>query len=259
MISGGSGITPFISIFRELVYTCETLKRKTPKIFLITSFKYSADLTMLDLLLPISEPFSNFSKLELQIEAYVTREKESRAEIQDIRSVWFKPHPTDSNITPSLGQNSWLWLGAVISSSFILFLILMGIVTRFYIYPVDHNTDHIYSYTARASLSMLLICISIAITSTGAFLWNKEDNAMETKHIQNIEGSTPVASPTSAFYNAERELESLPQQSLVQPSNVYYGERPDLKSEFSSLIYLLYYNNFLSLCYGNENWTRMIF
>lgn len=239
MISGGSGITPFISIFRELVYMCETLKCKTPKILLITSFKNSSDLTMLDLLLPISDGPSNFSNLELQIEAYVTREKQQTAEIKNIRSVWFKPNPSHSSITSNLGKNSWLWLGAIISSSFVLFLVLMGIVTRFYIYPIDHNTNHIYSYTARASLSMSLICISIAITSTGAFLWNKKKNAMEATQIQNIEGATPVASPNSAFYNAERELESLPQQSLVQSTNVYYGERPDLKSEFSSLIYLL--------------------
>ncbi|KAK1364325.1 Ferric reduction oxidase 2 [Heracleum sosnowskyi] len=229
MISGGSGISPFISIFRELVYMCETLKCKTPKILLITSFKNSSDLTMLDLLLPISDGPSNFSKLELQIEAYVTREKQQTADIKNIRSIWFKPHSSDSNITSNLGQNNWLWLGAVISSSFVLFLILLGIVTRFYIYPIDHNTGHIYSYTAKASLSMLLICFSIAITSSGAFLWNKKNNAMETTQIQNIEGATPLASPNSAFYNAERELESLPQQSLVQSTNVYYGERPDLK------------------------------
>ncbi|KAL1809414.1 hypothetical protein ACET3Z_026404 [Daucus carota] len=229
MISGGSGITPFISIFRELVYMCETLNCKTPKILLITSFKTSSDLTMLDLLLSVSDGPSNFSKLDLQIEAYVTREKQATTEIKNTRSLWFKPRPSDSKITPALGQNSWLWLAAVISSSFVLFLILMGIVTRFYIYPIDHNTDHIYSYTARGSLSMLLICISIALTSSAAFLWNKGNNAMESTQIQSIEGATPVASPNSAFYNAERELESLPQQSLVESTNVYYGERPDLK------------------------------
>ncbi|KAK1364324.1 Ferric reduction oxidase [Heracleum sosnowskyi] len=76
---------------------------------------------------------------------------------------------------------------------------------------------------------MLLLCISIGITASGAFLWNKNNNAMETKQIQNMEGTTPMASPDSQFYNADRELESLPQQSVVQSTNVYYGERPDLK------------------------------
>ncbi|KAJ7962432.1 Ferric reduction oxidase [Quillaja saponaria] len=31
------------------------------------------------------------------------------------------------------------------------------------------------------------------------------------------------------IYNADKELESLPQQFLVQATNVHYGERPDLR------------------------------
>lgn len=241
MVSGGSGITPFISIFRELIHMRETLKCKTPNILLITSFKNSSDLTMLDLLLPISGAPSEFSKLELQIEAYVTREKQPTIQNQKHQTtIWFKPNPLDSAITPILGHNSWLWLGAIISSSFILFLILMGILTQFYIYPIDHNTNKIYSYSSRAVLNMLLICISIAITSSGAFLWNKRHNGMDTKQIQNVEGTTPVGSPSSWVCNEDRELESLPQQSLVQSTNLHYGERPDLKSEFinPSLAYI---------------------
>nr|GEV82859.1 ferric reduction oxidase 2-like [Tanacetum cinerariifolium] len=56
-----------------------------------------------------------------------------------------------------------------------------------------------------------------------------EKNAMDSKQIQNMEGATPVNSPDSWFYNADRELESVPQQSLFQSTNVHYGERPDLK------------------------------
>lgn len=238
MVSGGSGITPFISIFRELVFLSETLKCKTPQILLISSFKNSSDLTLLDLLLPVSETPLNFSKLQLQIEAYVTREQQSSTtdNNNNIRSIWFKPHPSDTTITPIFGQNSWLWLGTIISSSFILFLILLGTLNGFYIYPIDHNSNKIYSYPAKATMTMLLLCISIAITASGVFLWNKNHNAMETKQIQNMEGTTPMESPDSRFYNADRELESLPQQSLAQSTNVYYGERPDLKSKFKFLM-----------------------
>lgn len=78
---------------------------------------------------------------------------------------------------------------------------------------------------------MLAICISIAATASAAVLWNKRSNAKEAKQIQNIEGSSPTGTPNSEFYNADRELESLPQQSLVQATNVHYGQRPDLKSK----------------------------
>ncbi|XP_060204744.1 ferric reduction oxidase 2-like [Lycium barbarum] len=231
MVSGGSGITPFISIIRELIHTSESLKCNTPEILLISVFKNSTDLTMLDLILPISSTASEFSKLKVQIEAYVTREKELTMENsnKNLRTIWFKPNPSDVPITPILGKNSWLWLGAIISSSFIIFLVSLGVLTRFYIYPIDKNTYKIYSYPKKYVLYMLFMSLSIAITATAAFVWNKRHNAMEAKQIQNMEGATPMASPNSWFYNADRELESLPQQSLVQSTNLYFGERPDLK------------------------------
>ncbi|CAK7338845.1 unnamed protein product [Dovyalis caffra] len=52
---------------------------------------------------------------------------------------------------------------------------------------------------------------------------------MEGKQIQNLEVPTPTASPGSWFRNTERELESLPHQSLVQATKVHFGARPDLK------------------------------
>ncbi|XP_016480821.2 ferric reduction oxidase 2-like [Nicotiana tabacum] len=231
MVSGGSGITPFISIIRELIHTSESQKCKTPEILLICVFKNSQDLTMLDLLLPSSGAPSETSKLGLQIEAYVTREKQLiiTEDKKNLRSIWFKPNPSDHPITPILGQNNWLWLGAIISSSFIIFLISLGALDKYYIYPIDKNTNEIYSYPVKDVLNMLLICISIVITSSAAFLWNKKHTGVEANQIQNMEGATPMASPNSWFYNADREMESLPQQSLLQSTNLHYGERPDLK------------------------------
>nr|GEX59619.1 ferric reduction oxidase 2-like [Tanacetum cinerariifolium] len=110
MVSGGSGITPFISIFRELVFTTESLKCKAPKILLISAFKDSSDLTMLELLLPSSGAPIEFTKLDLQIEAYVTREKQTVANDQkSVRTIWLKPNPSDTPITPILGKNGILF------------------------------------------------------------------------------------------------------------------------------------------------------
>ncbi|KAL0373683.1 UNVERIFIED_CONTAM: Ferric reduction oxidase 2 [Sesamum radiatum] len=168
LVSGGSGVTPFISIIRELIYTRKMLKCKTPEVVLISAFKNSTDLTMLDLILPISGAPSELSDLGLKIEAYVTREKQPiMQEQKTIRTVWFKPNPSDAPLTP--------------------------------------------------------------ILATAAFLWNKSRNANENIQIQNMEGTTPVASPNSCYYNADSELESFPRQSLWQSIGVHYGERPDLK------------------------------
>ncbi|PIM99795.1 Ferric-chelate reductase (NADH) [Handroanthus impetiginosus] len=231
MVSGGSGITPFISIIRDLIHKGLTSKSKNiPQVLLISSFKTSTDLTILDLILPISGAPSQLSSFGLQIEAYVTREKHPmNQEKKKIQTVWFKPNPSDAPVAPILGQNSWLWLGAIISSSFSIYLIFIGILTRYYIYPIDHNTNKVFSLSSRAVLHMLFICVVIVITGTAAFVWNKNTNERETTQIQNIEGTTPMASPNSWYSNADRELESFPQQSLSQTINVHFGERPDLQ------------------------------
>ncbi|THG15640.1 hypothetical protein TEA_005772 [Camellia sinensis var. sinensis] len=227
MVSGGSGIAPFISITRDLIFTTSTLKSTTtPQILLISAFKFSSDLAMLDLLFPHSKTPSELLNLELHIEAYITREKQpiSENEQKPLRTIRFKPNPSDAPLSPTLGPNGWLWLGAIVSSSFIVFLLFMGILTRFYIYPIDHNTNRVYSHTSQAMLNMLLVCIAIAMTGCVGFVWSKKQIAMEaTKQVQDMEGGKLTR------FSDDRELESLPHQSIGKPNNVHYGGRPDLK------------------------------
>ncbi|KAJ6879460.1 hypothetical protein NC652_032906 [Populus alba x Populus x berolinensis] len=230
MVSGGSGIAPFISIIRELIFASTTYKCKTPEVILVCAFKKSSELTMLDLLLPISGSPSDISKLQLKIEAFVTREKGPTTDSSKTpQAIWFNPHATDAPISAILGPNSWLWLGAIISSSFIIFLIIIGLITGYYIYPTDQNTEGGFPLAFRSFLNMLVICICIAMTASAAVLWNKKQNARDVKQIQNVEGPTPAGSPQPWVYRADRELESVPHQSLFQAVNVHYGERPDLK------------------------------
>ncbi|CAK9185064.1 unnamed protein product [Ilex paraguariensis] len=236
MVSGGSGITPFISIIRELLFIAATRSCKTPRVLLIAAFKKSVDLTMLDLLLPVSDTTYDISDLQLRIEAYVTREKEPITDNQKVHQIiWFKPNDLDAPVSAILGSNSWLWLGAIISCSFVIFLLLIGILTQYHKYPIDHDTNMIYSYSPRSALNMLFICLSIVITATAAFLWNKKQNVKEMRQIQNMDLRTSMTSPGpgsgSRLYNADRELESLAQQSFVQATTVHYGEKPNLESK----------------------------
>ncbi|XP_073112147.1 ferric reduction oxidase 4-like [Elaeis guineensis] len=190
---------------------------------------------MLDLLLPISSNASDLSRLQLRIEAFITREKLPASDAhKHIQTVCFKPFSSDLPVAPVLGPNGWLWLGAIISSSFVAFLVLMGILTRYYIYPIDHNTGRIFSYAARSSLNMLLICACIAITASAAVLWNKRRSTVEAKKIQNMDASMS-GTPSSYFYNGDRELESVPQESIVKATRLHYGERPNVKKMLSEL------------------------
>ncbi|KAJ1385364.1 Riboflavin synthase-like beta-barrel [Sesbania bispinosa] len=234
MVSGGSGITPFISIIRSLLFKANTEGGKVPRVLLICAFKKSIDLTMIDLLLPVSGTAFDTSRLQLQIEAYVTREKQPAMNDRKLlQTLWFKSNASDEPVSAVFGQNSWLYLSIIISSSFILFLLIIAILTRYYIYPIDHNSDLIYPYFSRSILNMLFMCVSIAIAARSAFLWNKKQNK-DLRQIENMYTSTPSTSPGSGCYNADRELESLPLQSIIQTAKVHYGERPDLKKILSN-------------------------
>ncbi|KAK4480733.1 hypothetical protein RD792_013815, partial [Penstemon davidsonii] len=231
MISGGSGISPFISIIREIIFASTESNKKVPRVVLIAAFKNTTDLTMLDLLLPLSSTTLDICKLELQIEAYVTQEHDKRSlddAKKQIQTRLFKPNPSDSPISAALGENSWLWLGAIISSSFVLFLLLLGVITRYHIYPVEKRGEN-YHYSAKIIWDMFLVCVSIFVATSAIFLWQKRRVSNEGKQIQNVDMPTPTMSPASWLCGTDRELESLPHQSLVQSSNVYFGVRPDLK------------------------------
>ncbi|KAJ4895121.1 Ferric reduction oxidase 2 [Raphanus sativus] len=233
MVSGGSGITPFISVIRDMIATRQNQKCKIPKITLICAFKNSSEISMLDLLLPLSGLQTELpSDIDIKIEAFITREKEPRSEAtsEKIKTLWFKSSLSDQPISSILGPNSWLCLGGILSSSFLIFLIIIGIITRYYIYPIDHNTNKIYSLTSKTIIYILVICVSIMATSSAAMFWNKKKKYgnVDNKQVQNVDVPSPTSSPTSGGNNSFREIESSPQESLVQCTNLHYGERPNL-------------------------------
>ena len=233
LVSGGSGITPFISIIREIIFQSQSEELDVPPVLLICAFKKFADLTMLDLLLPNSDSHTEISKIKLKIEAYVTREKEqSFTDSQKrIQTIWFKSHPSDSPISAALGTNNWLWLGAIISSSFVMFLLILGMVNRYYILPIEQKNNETYHFTLTAFWNIFLVCTCIFIASSAIFLWCKKKNAKELEGVLYLQVPTSPTSSGSQFYVADRELESLPHQSLAQATKVHFGGRPDLKSK----------------------------
>ncbi|KAK7275382.1 hypothetical protein RIF29_16498 [Crotalaria pallida] len=188
---------------------------------------------MLDLILPNSGTPYDISNMQIQIEAYITREKmRTRDTPTHLQSIWFKPNANDTPISAVLGPHYWLWLASIISSSFIIFLIIIGLITNYFIFLKDHNKNKIFPFPLRSFLNLLVLCVSIVISASAAVLWNKKHNAKEAKQIQNKKESAAIVSPNLKNNNndADRELESLPHQSLAQATNVHYGARPDLRS-----------------------------
>ncbi|CAH8250820.1 unnamed protein product [Arabidopsis lyrata] len=219
MVSGGSGITPFISIIRDLYYMSSTHKSKIPKMTLICAFKNSSDLSMLDLILPTSGLTTDISSfVDIQIKAFVTREeknpvKESTHNRNIIKTLYFKPNVSDQPISPILGPNSWLCLATILSSSFMIFIVIIAIITRYHIYPIDQNSEK-YTWAYKSLIYLISISISVVTTSTAAMLWNKK--RYYAKSDQYVDNWSPLI------------IESSPQQLLSQSTDIYYGERPNL-------------------------------
>ncbi|KAG7655256.1 Ferredoxin-NADP reductase (FNR) nucleotide-binding domain [Arabidopsis suecica] len=211
MVSGGSGITPFISIIRDLLYVSSTNAYKTPKITLICAFKTSSDLSMLNLILPNSTEISSF--IDIQIKAFVTREKVSTCNMNIIKTLSFKPYVSDQPISPILGPNSWLWLATILSSSFMIFIIIIAIISRYHIYPIDQSSKE-YTSAYTSLIYLLAISISVVATSTVAMLCNKKNYYKGL--YQNVDALSPLM------------IESSPDQLLPEFTNIHYGERPNL-------------------------------
>ncbi|XP_031483417.1 ferric reduction oxidase 2-like [Nymphaea colorata] len=228
MVSGGAGITPFISIIRHLISRNDAPKEPA-RLLLICAFRNARDLAMLDLLLPASTSSSDLCPLQLQIEAFVTREQgrpESQALLQ---TVCFKPTPGDMPISWTLGPNHWLWLGTLISSSFLLFLVLVGCFTRFHTYPREHGTKYVYPVWLKGLFVMFFMCLSVVVVGVAVILWNKRKEPMVDRQVRSMEMEAPTANRSSWLYDDGRELASWPNQCSVENVQVHYGARPDFK------------------------------
>ncbi|XP_076953079.1 ferric reduction oxidase 4-like [Bidens hawaiensis] len=229
LISGGSGITPFISIIRELTFQQQLNdNRKIPtNILLVCAFKNSTDLSMLKLLIPLTSntsTTSNLSQINLKIQAYITRETEQQQPLENtdnnLQTIWFKPEPCDVPISEPLGPNSWLWLCLIISSAFIMYLVFLGLVIRYHIYPKELvGGPSAYNYTFKTLWDMFFVCVSVFLATSFVFLWRKKENGKkEGIKVQNVE------------LHETREIESCPNMSVVETTEVHFGHRPDLKN-----------------------------
>ncbi|CAN1267528.1 Ferric reduction oxidase 2 [Linum perenne] len=233
LISGGSGITPFISIIREFIFQTTSsnpnLESRT-RVLLISAFKSSADLAILDLIFPVDGSLEHFPKLNLQIEAYITRESNqvTMAHNHSIQTKRFNPTPSDSPITGTLGPDAWLWLAGIIASSFAMFIVLLAIVTRVYIYPIDGGAlEGAYHFSYFVLWDVFLTCGSIFVACSMVFFVKKKKNRSsgDRNKIKDVEMEAATETVVA------EEVESGPGQWIGGATKVHFGRRPDLKGK----------------------------
>lgn len=120
-------------------------------------------------------------------------------------------------------------------ASFVSYLVVIGIMTRYYIYPIQ-NSGEKFSITSTALLNLLFLSVCIVAVSSAAVVWNKKKSMMESKQVLGTDEVTPGSSPSNWFRDGDRELESLPNESIQMVRSVDFGRRPDLKSKFACCV-----------------------
>lgn len=234
LIAGGSGVTPFLSILQEIM---SQQLNSTPRVLLIVVVKKREDLSMLNAISPTLLHQSGLqSEGFLNVEAFVTQEEapdyESPTPNYEFKAVQFETEGINSTIPALLGTESKLWRASLIFTTFVVFLILLGLLNSLFVYPKDHNSYNIYPSWGRRLFINLALAMGICITVCAMSIW-KWKTCM--KLIANGHGHSAVK-----LDEGRQELPIWEDPgctdclSLLHLDNVHYGRRPDFQGIFST-------------------------
>ncbi|EFJ22870.1 hypothetical protein SELMODRAFT_416159 [Selaginella moellendorffii] len=244
-IAGGSGISPFLSMLKDILYSIQAKSLTPPKdIILVYTVKTSDELHILNSITPalICPEFAH--ALNIKVQAYVTREQAADLEqnnagpkeIQLLKApsirkggpVLIHAEPSPKSVTRYAAQQlraispplagRGVVEAAVIFASFFGFMFLAGIIGRFWIYRHYTSKDKDFDRSLGAFLAFLESLFGVIIA--GAAI------AYVANSVRRKKQWTP--SPTTMTNVGS------PEESL-KPVSVHYGHRPDFASVFAGL------------------------
>ncbi|CAL9030982.1 unnamed protein product [Prunus brigantina] len=142
LISGGIGITPFLSIIQELASSQNSgINKFLPRMQLIYVVKKSQDICLLNSISPLifGQPAE---KCLLKVKVFVTQEEQSDATVRELLNEFSEVHTVNFgtkflNFSISGLENS-LWMAAIAGISSILFLIFLIMFNHIFV-PSQKN------------------------------------------------------------------------------------------------------------------------
>ncbi|EFJ22133.1 hypothetical protein SELMODRAFT_416972 [Selaginella moellendorffii] len=230
-VAGGSGIAPFLSIIKDLLHKVQT-KQRTPleKIFLVWAVRKLDELGILKTIF--------IQTLQIDIQAYVTRqdigEKQQALDNgvynEKLDIVKFAGRATTASVCaePSPSQDiskvkkqvrgisrtqGYRLYAATILASFLGYMLLAGVIHRYYIFPQDEKTYKAFSRAGRG-FSLLMEYVAGVVFFGGATIlaWNwwkgKDLHLVDAPYVGSI--STEVG---------------------LKPTNIQYGKHPEFQGE----------------------------
>ncbi|KAK6123566.1 hypothetical protein DH2020_042687 [Rehmannia glutinosa] len=220
LVAGGIGITPFLSILRELSSNLSNSRNGYPdRIQLIYTIKKSQEICLLD---PILPRLLNIEQFRIKLKVYVTREnqigvtlKEVLNDIPEIQTTYFSTACTNYAI---YGSENLLWIAVITMFSSIVFLLSLVCFNRFVI-PQAKITSR--QKSSSSQIDLLLICsfaIVIIVTTFLAIMIRWKRLKKEFKF----------------FSDKAVKLSSVEGSRDLDEHQIHFGGRPNFQELFSS-------------------------
>ncbi|XP_024539769.1 ferric reduction oxidase 4 [Selaginella moellendorffii] len=239
-VAGGSGIAPFLSIIKDLLHKVQTKQRTPPeKIVLVWAVRKLDELDILKTISLESICPDFIQTLQIDIQAYVTRqdiegEKQQAREngvynekLDIVRfagratttSVYAEPSPTrdiskiKKQVRGISRTQGYKLYAATILASFLGYMLLAGVIHRYYIFPQDHNTYKAFSRAGRGFISLMEYIAGVVFFGGATILaWNcwkgKDLHLVDAPYVGSISAEVGLK-PTSIQVGKRPEFQDI--------------------------------------------------
>ncbi|KAL7138908.1 hypothetical protein ABFS83_09G014800 [Erythranthe nasuta] len=222
LVAGGIGITPFLSILREISSNSSNGRNRYPeRIQLIYTIKKSQDICLLD---PILPQLTNIENFHIKLKVFVTRENQIGATLREVLNEI--PETRITNFTTAhtsyaiYGSERLLWVAAITMVSSIKFLLSLVFLNHFIVSPATKPSAQ---KSSSSLVDFLLMCSFAMATLSSALMaviirWRKLKNGLRLysdKQIRDMKQSSAEAS---------RDLDE---------HEVRFGGRPNFRDIFA--------------------------
>ncbi|XP_031477463.1 ferric reduction oxidase 7, chloroplastic-like [Nymphaea colorata] len=229
LVAGGSGISPFFSILKDMLHGAKEEKYCLPKkILLVWSVKRSEDLSLLSEINVTSICAFPLKVLDIEIQAYVTRESGNLQEGGNCNSggeiVRYIFSTRGSSMSTMVGSGNMKWLGIYMFFSIFGFVALEG-VAELVLGKLNISNSWLNGL-------LCIICMLASIILFGGpvimlwRLWESSglefvDDDEQQEDVAGLNGSTQYGEDAS--------------KDLLSLASIHYGRRPNYKEIFSSI------------------------